>query len=135
MFLNSILLFAASSEYTGLRAQTIHGQFVSSRDRRTRYFEHDHFIARGYDGPIYAVKEKKALFSKSKLLVLKCINISAKELPDQAEERAAKIKLTYEALIKLEHGNIVKYYDYGKNYNKRLRMTSWYSLQEFLPGK
>ena len=108
-------------------------EFVSLKDGRTRSFEQDHFIARGNYGDIYAVKEKEA--PSCELLVLKCITTSARELPDQAEKRAAKIKLTYEALIKLKHENIVKYYDYGKSDNERLRMTSWYSLQEFLPGK
>ena len=110
-------------------------KFVSLRDGRTRSFEHDHFIARGIYGDIFASRETYALFFKSELLVLKCITTSAKELPDQAEKRAAKIKLRYEALIQLEHENIVKYYDYGKSDNERLRPNTWYSLQEFLPGK
>ena len=138
MFLNSIRLFAThlNTRVWGLKLYM--AKFVSLRDGRTRSFEYDHFIADGNYGPIHAVKEKKRFFThffKSKLLVLKSITMSAEKLRDQAEKRAVKTNLTYDALIKLKHENIVKYYDYGKSDNERVRPNTWYSLQEFLPGK
>ena len=114
-------------------------KFVSLRDGRTRSFERHDTIAHGYGAIIYSVKEKKTLFFplffKPELLVLKHITTFAEKDPAEEKKRAAKIESTYEALIQLEHENIVKYYDYGKSDNERLRPNTWYSLQEFLPGK
>ena len=106
---------------------------MSLRDGRMRSFVLHDTIAHGYGGIIYSVTEKGAF--SCELLVLKHITTSAKKNRDEEKEHATKIDLTYGALVKLEHENIVKYYDYGKSDNKKRKKTSWYSLQEFLPGK
>ncbi len=50
-------------------------------------------------------------------------------------EEENKKRQRYDALLKLNHENVIKYMDYGKNAKDvRLGRLCWYSLQEFLSG-
>ena len=57
-------------------------------------------------------------------------------IKDSQAERD-KMALKYDALMELEHENVVKYLDYGRNEPdmEMDRMACWYSLQEYHSGK
>ena len=75
---------------------------------------------------------------KRAVCVLKRIPIrpSVSAITDTQDERD-KIALKYDALMKLEHENVVKYLDYGRNERdmEMEGMACWYSLQEYHSGK
>ena len=56
-------------------------------------------------------------------------------IKDTQDERD-KIIRKYAALMELEHENVVKYFDYGRNEPdmEMERMACWYSLQEYHSG-
>ena len=75
---------------------------------------------------------------KSAVCVLKRIPIRPRvsAIEDTQDERD-KIIRKYAALMELEHENVVKYFDYGRNepHMEMERMACWYSLQEYHSGK
>ena len=64
------------------------------------------------------------------------IRPSVSAIKDTQAERD-KIIRKYAALMELEHENVVKYLDYGRNEPdmEMERMVCWYSLQEYHSGK
>lgn len=90
---------------------------------------------------VYKVIDMDCEATPPEIFILKCIKVHTKlaSVKDRAEyhrRQTAKTEPKYRALMTLDHQNVVKYLDYGRNKSdKTFGILCWYSLQEFMEGE